>query len=326
MALFIRSLALAALLAPATGFSIAPSSHGISRASTTQLQAEGGAPQYDRRSASVLSNSQVGKGSYLIRVSPDDDDGAAVDYEPGHVLALEIRNPDGKGDESASVAAGQEYMRGPYTVSRCDGNSFDVMYRVVGKKTEVFRAAEKGTHVQFGGKFKVPILEGIDKTDLERVVLISTGVGVGPMIGFVEQALQLPDDDLFAKGGRIELYAGFRDEEDACCVTTLDELAAAHPDRFSWTPVISSKVGRTSDAKTLALIAEGLCKVAPGSTHYHCIGNGSMVNEFKEGLAKAGVSEERLTLEMYFNHKEPVNTKAVDAIGEALKESVAVEA
>lgn len=270
--------------------------------------AEGGAPQYDRRPGSVLSNEEVGKASYLIRVAAED--GKPVDYQPGHVLALEMQNPDNEEED---------WLRGPYTVTRADDKSFDVMYRVVGKKTQSFSSAKAADkQFQFGGKFKVPIFEGIQNLDeLDRVVLISTGVGLGPQMGFVEQALS--SEEFVNHDIKIELYAGFRTADDVCCTATLNDLAEANPDHFSWEAIISEEVGRTSDEYTLSKIFRD--DTEKSSTHFHLIGNGSMVNEFQAGLKKANVPDERITTEMYFNHKEQPRPEVVQAIVDAINKN-----
>jgi len=275
---------------------------------------KGEAPQYTKRPGSVIFNKEVGKSSYLIRVKSEDDE--PLDYKPGHVLALEIPDP-----ENNAADGDQEWMRGPYTVTRVttsdEGPSFDVLYKVVGKKTETFRTAQVGDVLQFGGKFKVPILEGINQNDgLERVVGISTGVGIGPLIGFAEEALSDP-----TYPARIDLFVAFREHEDVCCTDVLDDLSTRFANRFSWTPIISSEKGHISTPENLKLITDGAANKA-GTTHYHMIGNGSMVNEWTAGLSEAGVPEERVTIEMYFNHKETPRPEAIRSIGEALKEVV----
>ena len=63
---------------------------------------------------------------------------------------------------------------------------------------------------------------------------------------------------------------------------------------------------------------------AGARTHYHMIGNGSMVIEWKAGLSEAGVPASRVTLEMYFNHKEAPREDVVKQIAEVLKESSAM--
>jgi hypothetical protein len=43
-----------------------------------------------------------------------------------------------------------------------------------------------------------------------------------------------------------------------------------------------------------------------------------MVSEFKAGLQQAGVKEDKVTVEMYFNHKAEVDQDAVDRIASAV--------
>ena len=61
-------------------------------------------------------------------------------------------------------------------------------------------------------------------------MLLSTGVGVGPMLGYAEAALAEK------AGPAIELYAGFRDRAGVCCGEELDALLGP---RFAWTPCIT---------------------------------------------------------------------------------------
>ena len=97
-------------------------------------------------------------------------------------------------------------MLGPYTVSfgygtdKIKKDGFKVLVKEVGYKSHVFATSEPGTPIRFGGKFKVPIAEGIrnsadaDETEqrdlTKKAVLISSGVGVGPCVGAVEELLE----------------------------------------------------------------------------------------------------------------------------------------
>lgn len=263
------------------------------------MMAEGGPPQYNKRPATVLSNVEVGRSSYMMRVKATD--GELLEYQPGNVLAFEIRDSD------------EEWLKGPYTVSRCDPTegTFDMCYRVVGNKSEIFKSAKiDDTNVQFGGKFKVPILEGVVADEVERFVGVSTGVGIGPLLGFAEQALS---NDVNYK---IDLLPHFRMEDDVCFRDTMDDLVKQYPGRFSWTPVLSKD---RTDGQYLNTFFP---RPVTDKTHFHLIGNGSLVNEWKAGLEKAGLASDRVTIEMYFNHKELPRDDVVDAIGEAMKVSV----
>jgi ferredoxin-NADP reductase len=287
---------------------------------TTRIFAEGGAPQYDKLSAVLRHAEVLGEGSVVLHIDTGD---TTIDYQPGHVLALEIQ-----GDNSAEDTLTQKntedtqknggWMRGPYTVARATENSFDVLIKVVGDKSRRFASAEPGTCVRFGGKFKVPIVEGIQKDNVKRVVLISTGVGVGPCVGAIEKALE---DSSFPP---IELYASYRTTEEIVYIDHLNNLSAQYPERFVWKAIVSSERGRLSASK------ENLQAVASSEgyeitdTHYHLIGNAQMVKEFKAGLGKAGVPDEKVTVESYFNSKASVNEDVIDRIAGVISASCCI--
>jgi len=293
--------------APGLNRNSAPSIH--TQQSIIPLFAEGGPPQYDKFDA-VLQHAEVlAEGTIMVRASTE----ANVDYQPGHVLALEIEGDTTTSDEDV-------WMKGPYTVSRATEKSFDVLMKVVGEKSKRFANAKVGTHLKFGGKFKVPIIEGIQKDETKRVVFISTGVGVGPCIGAIEKAL---DDKSFPP---IELCACYRTAEEIVYGTYLDELKAQNPGRFAWVATLSSEGGRLSGSEESLQAIISAEALGLEDTHYHLIGNGQMVGEFKEGLTKAGVPKEKVTIEMYFNHKEPKNDDVVNRISSVISASAQVKA
>ena len=119
-----------------------------------------------------------------------------VDYKPGHILGFEIAHPEtGEG------------LKGPYTVTRCTANDcFDIIYRVIpdGRKTPFMEKIEPGATVRFGGKFGTPVADGM-ASDVDRVVGIATGAGIGPLVGYAEAELSS------GTSKSIEIYCGFRD-------------------------------------------------------------------------------------------------------------------
>lgn len=305
-----RIVSLLSTLSCATAFSVAPSPR-----TSTRIFAEGGPPQYDKIDAVLREAEVVSEGCVMLHVDVKDKETTPIDYEPGHVLALEIEDvasssesdadADSKNSEDAKNNGG--WMRGPYTVSRSTDDSLDIMIKVVGEKSERFSTAAPGTPLKFGGKFKIPILEGIQAEEMRNIVLISTGVGVGPCIGAIEKALS-DETEVFP---HIKLIASYRKESEVAYADHLNKLQEDNPDSFSWVPVITSVEGRLSSS------TENLEKFFPpvhSGIHYHLIGNGQMVREFKEGLDNAGVADERVTVESYFNHKAEIDSERVDRI------------
>ena len=311
----VQNLALNLALLLASSQAFAPSFPQQPRI-ISQLKAADGAPQYDKIDAILKEAEKVADGSYMLHVETTDDD-MQLDYQPGHVLALEMEDTSGDLNDDAKKNGG--WMRGPYTVSRATDKSLDVMVRVVGKKSKAFSEAAPGTPVRFGGKFKVPILEGVQKEEVQKVVLVSTGVGIGPCVGAIELAMK---DESFPP---IALVASFRESEDVAYRKHLDEIAKLNPTKFEWTPVVTSEAGRISKNKeTIAVVTMSILGLS--DTHFHLIGNGQMVNEWKEGLEKAGVPESRVTTESYFNHKAKSDQAAIETIATSVAASCAVEA
>lgn len=289
----------------------------------TRVFAEGGPPQYDKIDAFLREAEVVGAGSVMLHI---DVPGETIDYDPGHVIALEIESSvdDEDADQSKNAvdsANNGGWMRGPYTISRATDDSLDVLVKVVGEKSERFASADPGTPLKFGGKFKVPILEGIVNDDeLKRIVLISTGVGSGPCVGSVEKALSDDGDNSLPP---IRLITSYRTDAEVLYKDHLDSLQKEHSGRFSWEAIVTSDVGRISSSDTN--IRDMLqCSGNVNDTHFHLIGNGQMVNEFKAGLAKAGVPDERVTVEMYFNHKAVSDEAVIERIAKIVSTAGAV--
>jgi len=265
----------------------------------------------------VLSNTPVAdsQATRQLRVKA----AGPLDYKPGHILGFGFEE---EGDSK----------QGPYTVTRSSGSTLDIVYRVIpdGRKTPAMAAMAAGAPVRFGGRFGTPIDEGI-APEVERVVGIATGAGLAPLVGYAEQALLLED------GPRIELYGGFASLEDACCATELDALAAAHPAKFSWTACISGPgaagAGTEEEAAAKrdaggaggAWVSGRVTSAVPPllrttrRTHFHLIGNGAFVKEFKAGCLEAGVDEGRLTSEVYFNGKSEPDPDAVATVASGLR-------
>lgn len=302
----------------------APAYFGNCNRASSKLFAEGGPPQYEKIEAVLKDAEFLSKGSVMLHISSD----AQLDYKPGHILALEIEadsemlESDDTKKSSADAISNNGWMRGPYTVSRATENSLDILIKVVGDKSKMLSEAESGTPLRFGGKFHVPIVDGIEKETTQRVLLISTGVGVGPCVGAIEEALNM---DSFPP---IELCASYRHADEIVYSDYLNELQSNHPSRFSWKAIITSDTGRisASEENLKAIVAPKDLNLGLSDTHYHLIGNGQLVAEFKAGLDRAGVPKDKVTVEAYFNHKAAPNDDVIDRIAHVMSFTKAVVA
>jgi NAD(P)H-flavin reductase len=238
------------------------------------------------RPARVICNRPVANGSMWMELEASDDLPAA--FEPGHVLGLGIQQND------------HSLIRHAYTVSTGEPSSrrFAHLYRVVsgGRMTSRLNDLSADDTVFFHGPFHTPIQKEI-QPDAERIVLISTGAGVGPLFGYAEKTL--------AEGEArpIALYAGFREESHTCLAGELSALASRHPN-FDWnftltqpSPSWRGLTGRVTDCVPARLDHEKM-----GTYHFHLVGNGEMVHLVRRALHRAGVFLGRISIETYFNH------------------------
>lgn len=281
--------------------------------------------------------------SRLVRVAAPD--GVELEYAPGHVLALEPTDADGTP------------RRGPYTVTRFDrdARAVDVIYRVIAgeppefapehatpaggtRKSQLLEGLEPFSSLAFGGRFSTPIFEGVAWEGCKRVFLLSTGVGVGPQLGFVEQCAAAWRAPAGVLPPPVRLFAGYREPGDVVCAEELDDIAhgaGAAPDgtpRFEWRACLSA-AGTAADAERAsagrldacapALIAAELraAGVSLAECHFHLVGRGGMVDEWSEALERACATlgaTPRLSTEVYFAHREGADEGAVSRIAEGL--------
>lgn len=284
------------------------------------------APSYEKIDATLTQAEPLADGSTMLHIRAS----RPVDYyQPGHVLALEIEDGSPSVDADDDTVANDGWMRGPYTVSRCRGCDVDVLIKTVGKKSKTMAAASPGTAFRVGGRFKVPILEGLARReDLKRVVMIATGVGIGPCVGAIEKALEGDEDVDYPP---VELIASFREDDEVIYRDHLRALVEKYGEnRLRFRYVVTSRDGRLScsdDMLESLLFSDETNESnewTVDDTHYHLIGNGQMVNEFKAGLSKALVPEDRVTIEQYFNHKADVSDDVIDRIAAVVSKKTSV--
>lgn len=238
--------------------------------------------------ATVLKNSEASRGSRWLALQLPE--GALMDFAPGTVLGLMMKHGAGT-------------LRHAYTVSRADSRkrSLEFLYRVIpdGKMTPHLAALEPGAEVTIAGRGGHPI-SGEVATNPEGIVLVSTGTGIGPIWGYAQSALE---------GGLrlpLTLVAGFRELQDACLQDELKSMAEKFPN-FRWHFTLTKP-----DADWMGLkgrVTEVLPAVLGpvGKLHFHLVGNGAMVVELYHVLMLAGLKDERVTSEIYFNWADDVD-------------------
>ena len=254
------------------------------------------------RPARVIRNRPVANGSMWMTLEADDEFTAG--YEPGHVLSLGLK-------------LGNGVMRHAYTVSRGEPRlrRFEHLYRVIfqGRMTPQLSQLLPGDTVFFHGPFHTPIQYEI-QPGAERIVLIGTGTGVGPLFGYAEKAL------LEGETRPIALYASFREESHICMTQELEGLARRYPDfrwQYSVTNPSQNWSGFTGRVTEWVPVQTGMYKLE--THHFHLVGNGEMVQLVRRALLLAGVAPERVSTETYFNHHAEPDQWEIDQVAERFR-------
>lgn len=248
----------------------------------------------------ILQNSTLGRGNRWLKLQVQGD--GPLDHEPGTVLGLAMRH-------------GAETLRHAYTVSRVDpaARTLEFLYRVIphGRMTPHLAALAPGAEITLAGRGGHPIAAEVD-TRPAGLVLVSTGTGIGPIYGFSERALaaglKLP----------IQLFAGFRAEEDACLQPELRRLAEVHPN-FRWHFSLSQPPPDWTGLRGHVTESMAALLGPVRDLHFHLVGNGEMVVELYRVLRLVGLAEERVTSEIYFNYAENLDPAKLTALAEKFR-------
>jgi NAD(P)H-flavin reductase len=191
-------------------------------------------------------------------------------------------------------------MRHAYTVSRGDSTArrFEHLYRIVsgGRMTSHLARLSVDDAVFFHGPFHTPIQQEI-QSSAERIVLISTGAGIGPLFGYAEKTLSE------GEVRPMTLYAGFREESHTCLIAELEALSHRYPN-FAWQFTLTqpSKNWRGLTGRVTECVPELIDGRKLYTYHFHLVGNGEMVHLMRKALHRAGISPGRVSIETYFNH------------------------
>ena len=237
--------------------------------------------RYDRRAEVVRYQTLTPTGTVLIHFRVVDDEPFV--FSPGHFIGIQADCGD----------AGSR--RSPYCISSPpnDARTFRLLVRLVpeGPLSIYLGGLKPGDVICFRGPSGRSMVPKEDDTDL---VLLATGVGVGPLIALAQH--------VFPAGleRRMRLFWGLRQVEDICLVDELDELAATY-ENFSYQISLSQPPpgwaglrGRLTESVPPLLERLGGC-------HYYMVGNGAMIEELCSALSDLGVDKTLVHEEAYFN-------------------------
>lgn len=250
--------------------------------------------RYDRRAEVTAYETLTPTGTVRITFRVVDD--RPFRFDPGHFIGIRAQLP------RWGVRRSPYCIMSPPTGER----AFQLLVRLVpeGPLSYYLGALRVGDRIAFRGPSGRSMIPEEGNVEL---VLLATGVGIGPLLSLVTHLLSMGHDET------ISLFWGLRLPEDVCLVEELEAIASSC-DRFSYhislsrpPPGWAGLRGRLTE--TVPPLLETL-----GGKRFYLVGNGAMIEEMRMALSDLGVPRTSIHEEAYFNGKYRPEPKDLDEI------------
>lgn len=201
----------------------------------------------EKRSFAIDSNVEIAKDSYRMVLSS----GEPVCMAPGQFVDIALEG---------------FYLRRPISVCDCSGNSFTIVYKVVGEGTAAMSRMQPGQTLEV----LTALGHGFD-TDAckEAALLVGGGLGAAPMF--------LLAKELIAKGKKVTVVLGFN---KACEIMLQDELQALGAE-----VLISTMDGSCG---TKGFVTDAIREHAPAFDYFYTCGPMPMMKALCQSLEADG--------------------------------------
>lgn len=239
--------------------------------------------RYDRRARVICYEPLTATGT--VRISFEVVDDQPFSFCPGYFVGIRA-TVDGVG-----------VCRSPYCIVSPpnDHRTFRLLVRLVpeGPLSCYLASLHEGDVIDFRGPSGRSMIPKEESTEL---VMLATGVGVGPFLSLSEY--------LLAEGWDrpIRVFWGLRLFEDICLLDELDRLARCHRD-FAYRISLSRPQRWWNGLR--GRITESVPPLldALGGKHFYLVGNGEMIAQMSSVLSDLGVDERLIYEEVYFGSK-----------------------
>jgi NAD(P)H-flavin reductase len=240
--------------------------------------------RYDRRAEVTAYETLTSTGTVRITFRVTDEQPFVL--YPGQFVGIQADVP------------GFGLRKSPYCIVSPpnDERTFQLLVRLVpeGPLSYYLASLDIGDEIAFRGPSGRRTM--VPKEGKEELVLIATGVGVGPFLPFIE---------VLARDGfdrPVTLYWGLRLVEDICLTDELDELAKKYS-FFRYDISLSQPPDDWTGLR--GRVTESVPPLLPtlSGKRFYLFGNGAMIEEMSSVLSDLGVDRFFIYEEVYFNVK-----------------------
>jgi dihydroorotate dehydrogenase electron transfer subunit len=215
--------------------------------------------------ACVTDNVEVTRDHYLITLSPLD---RIQMPDPGNFFMLSIDN------------GYDPLLKRPFSVHRRIGNSFQILYRVVGKGTGLLSNTKTGDVIEVIGPLgnAFPVRKG-----MKNIILVAGGLGIAPIFALAEKIIS-SNPSLKKRGTDLLLFYGARTKDELLCKNELESICID--------PIISTDDGSVGHKGNIVnVLKRYLTRNASVTTHssFFACGPGPMLKALAEVADKKKV-------------------------------------
>ena len=159
--------------------------------------------------ACITDNVEVTRDYYLVTLSPLDKIQTPA---PGNFFMLSIEN------------GYDPLLKRPFSVHRCIGNNFQILYRIAGKGTALLSDKRPGDVIEIIGPLgnTFPVRKG-----LKNIILLAGGIGIAPIFALAEKIIS-SNPSLKKRGTELHFFYGTRTKDELLCINELASIGI-HP-------------------------------------------------------------------------------------------------
>lgn len=150
----------------------------------------------------ILANKKIAKDHYVMDVETS---GIAGNAKPGQFVSVSVR---GQGTDPL--------LRVPLGIHRIRPSGISLLYKVIGKSTELLSRMEKGGYADVLG----PLGNHFDVSPAKehKAIMVAGGHGVAPLFALAEEAI--------VNGAEVEFFSGACTAEHLVCEKEIKKLGA----------------------------------------------------------------------------------------------------